>query len=212
MMRVGILERVLGNRTGLTLFYFSLGSRVWRMAGTVILAGIIMCAVAIVEVAIGVALHFAISAVPNIALGWVILFDVVQAIALIVALIYIAVRLFFFLPAVIVAENRIGFRRSWSLAAGNAGRAIVIVLAVVVPVWFVAGIVSEFAIMPTLFPLITELGNQPDPAEAAAFLKALLPILPILAVIHLISALVITTTLLGAIGTAYRAVTADETV
>jgi hypothetical protein len=212
MMRVGILERALDNRAGLTLFYFSLGSRVWRMAGGTILAGIALSVVAIVEVVIGVALHFAMSAVPGIGLGWVILFDIVQTIALLVVLAYIGVRVCFFLPAAIVAENRIGFRRSWSLASGNVGRAIVIILAIVIPVWFVSSIVSEFAILPTFFPAMTKLGSQPDPAQAAALLKAMLPVLPILAAVHLIGALVMTGTLLGAIGKAYRAVTADETV
>jgi hypothetical protein len=212
MMRVGILERVLGNRTGLTLFYFSLGGRVWRMAGAAVLAGIVMGAVALVEIVAGVALHFAVSAIPNIALGLVILFDVLQVIAWIVALVYIGIRQFFFLPAVIVAENRIGFRRAWSLGAGNVGRALVVLLAIVVPICFVTGIISEFSIMPALFPVMEKFSSRPDPEMAGAFLNALLPVLPIMLIIHLIGALAVTGTLLGAIGRAYQAVTADETV
>lgn len=208
MIKVGILERAVGNRSGTTLFYFSLGSPVWRMVGGEIVTAIVMMALAVVSIAVGIALHFAVSAIPHVPLGVVILFDVLQAIGLIVAVVYLSVRLLFFLPAVIVVENRIGLGRSWALGCGNVGMAIIVFLAVVFPISFVVGTISNFVTMPIMFSHMTALGSHPSPAESMAMLKAMLPIFPVMLVFQLISSLVITGTYLGAVGKAYREVTA----
>ena len=41
--------------------------------------------------------------------------------------IYAAVRLVFFLPAVVVAEEQIGLGRSWALGRGNFWRIIIVI-------------------------------------------------------------------------------------
>jgi hypothetical protein len=207
MTKVGILERAVGNRTGLTLFYFSLGGPVWRMIGAEIVTAIAVIVLAVAGIIVGVALHFAVSAIPNIPLAAVVLFDILQAIGLIVAVVYVSVRLFFFLPAVVVVENRIGLGRSWSLGGGNVGLAIIVFLAVVLPISFVVGTVSNFVTMPIMFAHMTNLGDHPSPAETLALLKAMLPLLPVMIGFQLISSLVITGTYLGAVGKAYREVT-----
>ena len=208
MIRVGILERALGIRTGRTLFYFSLGLPVWRMVAAEIVAVAVVVVLMLAEIAAGVAAHFAISA---FAPGWVVvLFDVVQVIALIVLFVYVGVRLFVFLPAVVVAESRIDLGRSWALGHGNAGRMIVVFLAVIIPVSIVTSIINDVTVLPIFMTNAQHLGPTPTPDEVTAFFRALMPFLPVFVTVQLLGALVSTGTCLGAIGTAYKSATAED--
>jgi hypothetical protein len=204
MIKAGIMQRALGQRSGLTLFYFSLGAPVWRMAGATIVAVLVLMVLAVLEITAGVALHFALSS--QISRGWAILFDVVQVIFWLVVFVYCNVRQFFFLPAVIVAENRIGLVRSWTLAGGNVGRAVVIFLAVVLPVWFVTSLIVNGMVVPVIGDHLM-IHGEPDPAKLRAFFAALLPIIPAVVAVHALGALVVTGTLIGGIAKAYKAVT-----
>lgn len=208
MIKVGILERALGLRTGRTLFYFSLGAPVWRMAAVSLVNFLVLLVLMVIEIIAAVALHHAVAA--QVSSGWVILFNIVQVIGWIALFVYCNVRLFFFLPAVVVAEQRLGLARSWSLGGGNVGRAIVVFLAVVLPVGFVTSMIGNGLMMPVLGDHLLQINGQPDPAVLGRFFAALLPLIPVMVGVHLVGALVVTGTLMGGIARAYKAVAGAE--
>ena len=138
MIATGVTEFALGQRTGLTLVYFSLGASVWRFVGAWLLVILVMFLLML-----GGALVIGIlAAVGGIALGaaghgtigaWFGLFIGVVAIAYYFALIYAAVRLTFFIPPVIVAEKKIDLARGWQLARGNFWRIFIVGLVIFLP-------------------------------------------------------------------------------
>jgi hypothetical protein len=205
MIEVGVMERAIGQKPKHAYFYFSLGARVWLMAAASVLNFIVLLLFAAVETAIAVALHGLVAA--QIARGWVILFDIVQAVGWIVLFVYCNVRLFFFLPAVIVAEKRLGLFRSWSLARGNVGRSIVIFLGVVLPIWLVTSMITNGMMFVVMGDQLTGLSESSDPAAAGMFLAALVPLIPAIIAVELLSAMMMTATLMAAIAKAYGAVT-----
>jgi hypothetical protein len=211
MIRVGILRLAVGEKSGLTLFWFSLGAKVWRMIGAMLLT-VIGCIV-VVAIAVGavVLAYCVLHAIPHLSNAVTVLVTVLLAIAAIVGIVYVLVRQFFFLPAVIVAENKIGLKRSWALGKGNVWCAIVIWLAVVIPVSMITGIITNATLMPAFMTQAAHLGPNPPPAEMMGLFTALLPLLPVIIAIELLSGLVILGTMLGAVGKAYKAVTVDET-
>ena len=65
------------------------------------------------------------------------------------ALMYVSVRLSFFLPAVVVFENRISIGRAWTLARGQFWRILVVSLGVAIPLMIGVGIIEIF--IPKIF-------------------------------------------------------------
>lgn len=209
MIRVGILRLAVDDNHGLTLFWFSLGAKVWRMVGAMFLT-VFGCIVVIGVAAGAVVLAYCLlQAIPHMPTAVTVLVTVILVIAAIVGVIYVLVRQFFFLPAVIVAENKIGLKRSWALGKGNVWRAIVIWLAVIIPISMVTGIITNATLMPVFITQAAHFGPHPSPDEMMGLLTALLPVLPAFIVIELLSSLVMLGTMFGAIGKAYKAVTAD---
>src|SRR5579862_8547194 len=94
MIVVDLQNKALGTKTGPRWFYFSLSGPVWRMAAATFLAVIVIGIVAFVTGLIGVAIWSAVGGLATAALIRVI--AVAAATAVVV---YIAVRLVFFLPA-----------------------------------------------------------------------------------------------------------------
>ena len=212
MIRVGILRLAVAEKSGLTLFWFSLGAKVWRMIGAMILTVIGCIVVAGIAVGAVVLAYCGLHAIPHLPNAVTVLVTVVLAIAAVVGIVYVLVRQFFFLPAVIVAENKIGLKRSWALGKGNVWRAIVIWLAVVIPVSMITSIITNATLMPVLMTQAVHFGPNPSPADLMGLFTALAPFLAAIIAIELLSGLVILGTMFGAIGKAYKAVTADETV
>jgi hypothetical protein len=131
MVTVGVQNKALGRHPGPVFFYFSLGGSVWRMVGAMFLASLVIVFIGLLTAGICVAVWFAAGAyVPNYALA---IRCVVIAVA-VLWIIYMVVRLTFFLPAVVVAEERIGLGRSWELGGGNFWRIVIVFLAVFLPV------------------------------------------------------------------------------
>jgi hypothetical protein len=107
------------------------------------------------------------------------------------------------MPAVIVAENRINFGRSWSLAGGNFWRIVVVVLLVTIPAVFIADIVMYLTVIPVV--MTEAIKQHPEgPAEAMGFLKSLWPLLPILLAVYVLLIIALLGLMTGAIGTAYK--------
>ncbi len=142
-------------------------------------------------------------------MGYAVVGGIVLGVVVAFFLIYAGVRLFFFLPAVVVAENRIGLGRSWSLGGGNFWRIFFVWLLIVVPVGFVAGIALQMTILPVVFMEAMKLPHEPEPKEVIAFLQGLLPLLPVIFTILILWGIAVRGLVMGAIGSAYNAVTAE---
>jgi len=130
MIAVGVQTKALGLHPRPVWFYFSLGAPVWRMAGALFLAGIVIFVIALLTSGVCTAIWFAAHALGGAALLARVL-DLCTGAAFII---YVAVRLLFFLPAVVVAEGRIGLERGWVLGGHDFWRILIVAVAVILPV------------------------------------------------------------------------------
>jgi hypothetical protein len=209
MIRVGILRHALGEKTRTTFIYFSLGARVWRMVAAGLLYLVVYCGIEIaawIVIGIVTAVLTQIPQLPPVAAGAI---TGVLSLAAIVAGIYIVVRLFFFLPSVVVAENKVGVARAWALGKGNVWRIVAVLIVVTLPVVLVMGVLFYVTVLSTL--VIEAVRMHPaGPEEAAAFLRALLPVLPVIVGVFILACIAMTGLVYGAMGAAYKAVTAPD--
>jgi len=205
MVLVGLLRHSLGLKRGTTFIYFSLGAKVWRLIGAYLLIYVVMVAlVAIFAVAFGLLDGVFAPMMPKAA---AVFANVVLGFIAFCAVFYVLVRLFFFLPAVIVAEGKLGIRRAWSLGGGNFWRIFFTILMIVIPVGFLAGIALEMTILPACMAAALTMPHHPAAADVAAMFRSLLPLLPTILIIVLIERIAIMGLLAGAMGTAYNALT-----
>jgi hypothetical protein len=206
MIRVGILRLALEEKPRLTLIWFSLDGRVWRMIGATVLVFVFFI---ICEIAAGVtfgAANFVLSSLVKAPQVVAVLANVGLVAVAFVAVIYVMARLFFFLPAVIVGEHRLSLERAWALGEGNVLRIIVVLLGVVFPIYILAVIAIYATVIPTVLVQVIRL--QPNNAsDAMAFLTSLWPLIPVIIGIELVAGVLLSGTVFGAIGAAYKAVT-----
>jgi hypothetical protein len=174
---VGLISIALGRRAPSSV-YFSLGPDVRRMmAANVLAAGIIIAlfvALVLVFAIAGYALgtpspntsdalaDWLLSPLayivgcgisrsvcsPPVAIGLILLLVFELSV-----LIYLMLRLTFFLPAVVVFEKRIGLKRAWALARGNFWRIFAITLGLIAPLMIAQVIVEEVS-MRMLAPVL----------------------------------------------------------
>ena len=204
MIAVGVLEKALGRREGPAFVYFSLAAPVWRMIGAMLLAGIvILCAV----LAAGIGVAVLLWGVGHFAGGISGLAKFASAAAAAVWIVYMALRLVFFLPAVVVAEERIGLARAWALGRGNVWRILGLVIAVLLPAAIVAHILSRALAGGAMEPQIAEIvSHAASPADAlAAIMDRLRLVWPALLVLEIVYATVVTGLGYGAMANAYKA-------
>jgi hypothetical protein len=152
MIANGVTGLALGDRPGATFVYFSVGLGVWRFVGAWLLVLLVMV-VLIIGLCIALAIGFTVGGVAFAALahgsvaaagvGAIALF--LFLLAFYAAIIYIAVRLTFLLPPVVVAEQKIDLARGWQLTKGNFWRIFIIGLAVFIPMIFISGVIFVFA-------------------------------------------------------------------
>ena len=209
MIIVGILRHALGEKTSTSFIYFSLGERVWLMA-VVVLLGIIVYVLLEIAAAILFGVAAAImAAIPDMPLMATSAINLVIGVVVVVTIVYVMLRMFFFLPAVVVAEKRLGVGRAWALGKGNVLRMIAVLIVILIPVAIVAGAVFYVTVVPTV--ILEAVRQHPhSPEEAMAFLKTLWPLLPVLGAINLVAVIAITGLTFGAMGHAYNAVTAPD--
>src|ERR1700722_6731115 len=150
MVTVGLQQRAQGLVQGPTFFFFSLGASVWRMLGAYILAFIAL--IFISAITGGLATVLCIAAVHYIPHFGGIAVAVILGTVAFCWVIYACVRLTFFLPAVVVAEQDIGLIRAWELGGGNFWRIIAVIFVVFVPVLVGLSLVWQAVIGP-LIPL-----------------------------------------------------------
>lgn len=174
MVTAGVMERALGLVSGPTFFYFSLGRPVWRMIGAWFLAFVFFMFAVLIAVIACVAV-VAVSALlvgagmdkaPSSGGIWAGLIAAIVVIGIVVGLIYFALRLLFLLPAVVIAEKRIGLERTLQLSKGNAWRFFLIALGIILP-FIVAEIVLGGILIGTRLPqLISAFQTLPIPKHS----------------------------------------------
>ena len=121
---------------------------------------------------------------------------------------YAAVRLTFFLPAVVVAEGRIGLGRAWSLGGGNFWRIFALFLMTYIPVAILFGMVSHFTIDPVVQAGVAKIPHLDSPGQAVAVMfHAQLSLWPLILAIALLQRVALMGLITGTIGFAYNAVT-----
>ncbi len=213
MWTVGLQERAQGRVSGPTFFYFSLGGAVWKLFGGFILAYI---ALLIIVVVVAIVTTLAVIFLAKAVAGVGALIGALVVVAAIFWCIYVAVRLFFFLPAVVVAEGSLGFIRSWELSAGNFWRIFAVMFVAVVPVVLVIGIASSIIVMPLMpWDMLTHVKPHMSTDEANQFamsfvirlLNSMAGVWPIILLLGLIQHVLINGLANGAVGKAYLAVT-----
>jgi membrane-anchored glycerophosphoryl diester phosphodiesterase (GDPDase) len=208
MVLVGLMRHALGLKKTTTFIYFSLGAPVWRMLGAVVLGIVVYIVAAIVICVLGaLAAKFAAPMIPQAYHGYAVAGGIGLCVVFGLFLFYAAFRLFFFLPAVVVAEERIGLGRSWSLGGGNFWRMFIVYLLVTLPVGFIFGVALEMTILPTIVAEATKLHGKPETKDVLIFLQHLAPLLPAVITIFVIYAIAVRGLLVGAIANAYKGVT-----
>jgi len=203
MMMVGLMRLSLG-QTPRCYAFFSLGGDVWRLIlASILLTILILLLEGVLVLLFGAGMALAHAFMPD---GVKVLFLIVLGIVEFCFFVYVAVRWQFFLPAVVVAEHRLGLGRSWELGGGNFWRIVVVALLIYIPVMIVAGIVWQVTMMPILVSEAMRLPDHPDPAEVMAFFQALLPLVPIGLAVAVLQQIATVGLVAGAVGTAYKAV------
>lgn len=208
MVTVGVMEKALGRREGPVFVYFSLAAPVWRMVGATILAALVIAASVVAScIAVGVVFW----AAEHYAGGVAGLAKFAVVCAALLWTVYMIFRLVFFLPAVVVAEGRIGLGRAWSLGGGNFWRIVGVLLAVLLPAMIAAGIVSQI-LFGSLFwgdlqaAILDKRDTTPGEIVAAA-VHNLQHLWPALLVFQVAYVTLLTGLGTGAIANAYKGVT-----
>jgi len=216
MVSVGVMRKALGQHPGPYLFFFSLGSQVWRLIGAYVL-------VVLLAWGSGLLLALAITGVSivlsKISTSIQVLGTTLMVVAAVWWWIYALVRVQFFLPAIVVAENHIGIRRSWSLGRGNFWRIVGIVLITTIPVGIANSTINQsliqFALGPQLLPVT---GWPRDPSHSAmtpaelqhlftALFGAFRRVWPYMLAFEMLYFILLIGLTVGAVATAYNFVT-----
>jgi hypothetical protein len=176
------------------------------MIGALLLAAAVVIAVVLATCALVVAVVWAVT---HYAAGLLGLAKFLSVAAAVVWIGYVALRLVFLLPAVVVAEERIDLARSWALAKGNMWRIVGLILAVLLPVEIAAGMLSRILfggvrMMETeLAAIVLRAASPADAVMAAA--SATHGLLPLLFLFNLLTLTLTTGLRYGAMAGAYKA-------
>jgi hypothetical protein len=206
MVTVGLQRRAQDLDHGPAFFYFSLGSAVWRMIGAYFLVIVLAIVMAAATAGLCAAAWFGARYI-----GQPVGTNLVRAIAVLIAIcwyIYFLVRLTFFLPAVVVAEEGIGLGRSWTLGGGNFWRIVGVWVVTLLPVAIGFGMVEQAIIGPfMLAPHFNDfiMHHPPDTHEFINRLMQLFRTLgPVLVILVVIRQIVFSGLINGASAAAYR--------
>jgi hypothetical protein len=208
MVQVGIMRKALGQHPGPVYFFFSLGAQVRRMIGAHLLVLVLAYGV-VLALALGIGVvSFLLS---RISAPVQVIATVLLTCAAMVWGIYAAVRLQFFLPAVVVAEDHIGIRRSWHLGRQNFWRIIGIVILIALPATIVLSVIFT-ALIP--FSLAAQVTPQMTPEQVREMLTTAIRttrhLAPVIVALELLYMIVMAGLTAGAIATAYLLVTTGE--
>lgn len=207
MMKVGLLRLSLGRAKG-TYVFLSFGADVWRVMAASLLCMLTVMAAYVVILVFGFGGGALIETLKLS--GWWMALLVLLVIAAVCFAIYATVRLYFFLPAVVVAEHRIGFAHSWRLGRGNFWRIVLISLLIVFAVSIVGGMISNIIMAPIMTGNLMQMQDKPTPAEIAAFLRSLVSLIPVFVGMTVIQQVAMMALMAGAQGSAYNALNAKQ--
>jgi hypothetical protein len=208
MVTVGLLRKALGMHPGPVFVYFSLGGQVWRLIGSYLLmmlliwggALLVGAAVAAIAVLLGKVAEPAQAPVTGILIFCALL-----------AYIYSIIRLSFFIPAVVVAENHIGLRRSWHLGGGNFWRIVGIMLIVSLPIQLAAQTITSTMLQLAMTPGLTIQQGPMTDVESHKFFADLIAaarrIGPYVVLVQLLYLVLLSGLNAGAVANAYKAIT-----
>jgi hypothetical protein len=200
MVTVGVQRKALGLHPRPVWFWFSLGLPVWRMAGAFFLAGIAIFLLALLTGGVCMAIWYAAEGL-GAAAALVRVLDVCVGAAF---LIYVSVRLLFFLPAVVVAEGVIGLERAWILGGHNFWRILLVAAAVILPVAIIFHLLSW-----AIFGPFANLRMGPD-LNPREMMRAILlnfgAVGPVAMLFQVVERIVLLGVTNGAMASAYRAV------
>jgi hypothetical protein len=213
MIVVGVQRKALGLHEGPVFVFFSLGAAVWRMLGAIILAVLAIAVTAGLTFAlIGIVSHYVGLYAPGAAHA----FKILAGCGGVLWIVYMAVRLTFFLAPVVVAEERIGLGRAWELGGGNFWRIVVVLIAVLVPPVIVMSIVGNvvfFSVFGGTFLQIVQLAQAhklTTPNDVFALVWPQVQVmLPVIIAYYLIYHTIMTGLSVGASAIAYRSVTSE---
>jgi hypothetical protein len=218
MLLTGLTRKALGLMEGTTIFYFNLGPSFWRMLAAILLAIVLLVVLRLVmQVLSFLWVHFASPVLPQ---GLSAIVDVLGVLTFFCTFVYVLVRLLFLLPPVVMAEHRIGLVRAWTLGGGNFWRALVTMLAVVLPVAVVFGIIMSVVLSTLMagFPMPPFAGDpHPDPGQVMKWLSTFGDFMihkvganwAILLAIQVVGLVIGRSLLAAASASAYRGVTAE---
>lgn len=205
MIYVSVTKQALGIRTGAAMAHVELGPAVWRMFGAMLGAFAIVLLLYTLIAAVGLGGLAAVSGGNPTMAGGVALGLGLLIIVGVGALIYIAVRLVFFLAPVVVAEDRVGLGRAWELTSGNFWRIFLIWLATLAPLFLIMLVVETFILGPAAMTSGVS-GAIPTPAEQAQQMRLMSEHLPALSGLGFLLSPFLTGLTVGAAAFAYREV------
>ena len=204
MVTVGVQRKALGLHPRPVWYYFSLGGQVWRLAGALFLAAIAIFLISLVTGCVCAAIWYVADSLGG-AGRLIRVLDVCAAGAF---LIYVMVRLLFFLPAVVVAEGGIGLERAWILGGHNFWRILIVSIAILVPVF----LVFHFLAVALLGPA-ARLPMGPE-ITAREILRAIVlnygAVGPFVIALQILERIVFLGAMNGAVASAYFAVSGSE--
>lgn len=208
MVSVNLMRHALGLKRSVTLVYFSLGRAMWRMAGAMFLASLALSVMAVAFVIVAGIVSSILLA--QLDLGQALMANAAMLAVLFFFFAYFAVRLLFLLPAVVVAEERIGIGRAFSLAGGNFWRIVLVILGVAAPVWIAAAAILSTTVLPDVLAAAVRLPPHPNPEEIRPFLQAVVQAVPVMFIVVLAAGVVARALLAGAVATAYKALVGSK--
>jgi hypothetical protein len=213
MIEVGLTRLALG--IGRAPFaFFTLGGTFWRL----LIANLIVTVIVVIVMLPLMVVSMAVAGLAGAAAGqgaaahewidpsaapWIAALLVALFFATFIAILYLNLRLWFFLAPVVVAENHMDIRHGWRMAKGNVLRIFGILLAVVLPFVFILLAAEGGAVVMMLAHRWT---TFPD----AQFFIDRWPQFAAIGAVVLLAWLLVTAALCGARALAYRALIPAE--
>lgn len=115
-----------------TAFYFSVGKQVWlNFASWIVLIILFIVFGFVVGIVLGVINAWVMTSFSDP--QSMVLFSLVQMIALLLLFAFLGIRLSYFISPVVVSEDKLGLFRSWQLTGGNFWRIFCVVLVIFLP-------------------------------------------------------------------------------
>jgi hypothetical protein len=217
MVAVGLTRASMGLDQGNGFFFLSFEAPVWKLFGAWLATYLIMYAATFVLIFAGIML----GAIAGIGLAHThapafVAFCVFLVLAALTLMAWLAIRLNFFLPAIIVSEKKLDLLRSWNLSEGNVWRIIAIyfsflpVLIILLIAGSLAKIIAFLAFVPHWLSLPERLSDNANWTTWTGIMADILPWLPALVAVAVLTQILLSAMLYAATARAYRGIVATD--